>query len=56
MADKVIIKLVCSGCKEQNYVLSRGKKSSGGGAGAKKLELKKFCSRCRQHTTHKEKR
>ncbi len=55
MADKVIIKLVCGDCKEQNYVHSRGKKSQGG-SGGEKLQLKKFCSRCRKHTLHKEKR
>ena len=50
--ERTIVKLVCSGCQEQNYTLARGKKGRSGD----KLEIKKFCSRCRKHTVHKEKR
>ena len=53
--ERTIVKLVCSGCQEPNYSLARGKKSRGGGSGGK-LEIKKFRSRCRKHTVHKEKR
>jgi large subunit ribosomal protein L33 len=46
-ADSVF--LVCEKCGEQNYVLRRK-------AGGEKLNIKKYCSRDRAHTLHKEKR
>ena len=42
--------LVCSECKEENYREERNVKNSD------KLELNKYCSKCRKHTTHKEKK
>ena len=51
-----IVGLVCSVCKNQNYVTTRNKvnmeNSPAGGAG--KLELKKFCKHCRKIQIHKE--
>lgn len=51
-----IVALVCSVCKNQNYVTVRNKvniqtKSSDGSS---KLSLKKFCKHCRKQTLHKE--
>ncbi len=46
-ADSVF--LVCEKCGEQNYVKRRK-------AGGEKLNIKKYCSRDRAHTLHKEKR
>ena len=40
----------CVECKERNYRTQKETKGPG------KLELKKFCSRCRKHTAHKERR
>ncbi|MEE1130077.1 MAG: 50S ribosomal protein L33 [Caryophanon sp.] len=46
MANKVV--LCCEKCGSRNYTLP--KKSDV----ATRLELKKFCSRCNEHTIHKE--
>jgi large subunit ribosomal protein L33 len=50
MAEKTrhIITLACSVCKERNYHNAVGKKRD------KKIELKKYCPRCKKHTLHKE--
>ncbi|TET06530.1 50S ribosomal protein L33 [Candidatus Dependentiae bacterium] len=47
--NRVTTHLACKECKERNYsqVVSKNRK-----VGA--LQLKKFCSRCRKHTEHKE--
>jgi large subunit ribosomal protein L33 len=43
------IALVCSVCKRQNYLTEKNKTNT-----PDKLELKKFCRRCRKPTLHKE--
>ncbi len=48
--DLITIALRCSECKMKNYFFRRNKKKKG----AKKLELKKYCSTCRKHTVHKQ--
>ena len=48
MGDRVIVTLGCTGCKNKNYIFQRGKKKDF------KIELKKYCRRCRKQTTHKE--
>jgi large subunit ribosomal protein L33 len=47
MNDKVI--LTCTVCLSRNYTTSRNKKTS-----TQRLELKKFCKKCNEHTLHKE--
>ncbi|MEK7463065.1 MAG: 50S ribosomal protein L33 [Patescibacteria group bacterium] len=44
-----IIKLRCVTCKEINYYTRKNKKLV-----ERKIELKKFCNRCRKHQVHKE--
>jgi len=44
-----IVTLQCGECKERNYSTTKNKKTTTG-----RLEFKKFCNRCRKHTTHKE--
>ncbi len=44
-----IITLACTDCKERNYSTMKNKKND-----PERLELKKFCSRCRKQTPHKE--
>ncbi len=44
-----IITLQCKDCKERNYSTTKNKKKHSG-----RLELKKYCSRCRKHTAHRE--
>jgi large subunit ribosomal protein L33 len=46
---RVIITLECQECKERNYSTTKNKR-----ANAEKLELSKFCKRCRIHRKHKE--
>jgi large subunit ribosomal protein L33 len=44
-----IITMECTECKERNYSTTKNKKTVTG-----RLELKKFCKRCRKHQVHKE--
>ncbi|MBN1439046.1 MAG: 50S ribosomal protein L33 [Anaerolineales bacterium] len=44
-----VITLACSDCKERNYTTQKNRRNDQG-----RLELKKFCPRCRKHTLHKE--
>jgi large subunit ribosomal protein L33 len=47
--DRLIIGMACTDCKERNYATSKNKKNT-----TARLELKKFCPRCRKHTQHRE--
>ncbi|HKM11616.1 MAG: 50S ribosomal protein L33 [Bacilli bacterium] len=49
MRDSVMLK--CTVCGEENYLTSRNKKNV-----PERLELKKYCSRCKKVTIHKEKK
>ncbi len=44
-----LIRLKCSVCKGVNFYTRKNKKKV-----ERKLEFKKFCKKCRKHTTHKE--
>ena len=44
-----IIQLQCTECKRRNYSKTRNKKTK-----PAKLELKKYCKHCREHTQQKE--
>jgi len=46
---RVIIGLVCSVCKNRNYLTQRNKLNT-----VEKIVLKKFCRHCRKITEHKE--
>jgi large subunit ribosomal protein L33 len=46
-----IITLECTVCKERNYSTTKNKKTHSG-----RVEYKKFCRFCNQHTSHKETR
>ena len=43
--------MACSECDAHNYVTSKNRQNV-----QKKLELKKYCSRCKCHTQHSETR
>ena len=45
------ITLACTVCKEKNYRTEKNKKNT-----TERLEVKKFCSRCKKTTVHKEKK
>ncbi|MBU0570086.1 50S ribosomal protein L33 [Patescibacteria group bacterium] len=44
-----IVGMICKGCKSMNYATERNKVNMEG-----KLEIKKYCKRCRSHQLHKE--
>ena len=43
--------LVCSECKEENYRDERNVRNT-----IERLELNRYCPKCRKHTVHKEKK
>ncbi len=47
--SKNLIKLRCETCKTVNYYSRKNKKLV-----ERKIEMSKFCKRCRKHTKHKE--
>lgn len=47
--DRIIIGMACSECKEKNYATEKNKKNT-----TARLELRKYCPRCKGHTTHRE--
>ena len=49
MGNRTIITLECTVGKERNYSTDKNKRKQ-----TDKLVLSKFCSRCRNHTEHKE--
>jgi large subunit ribosomal protein L33 len=46
---RVDIHLQCSECKERNYITTKNKNNTSG-----RIEIKKYCRKCRKHTVHKE--
>jgi large subunit ribosomal protein L33 len=46
---RIIITLACTECKERNYVTNKNKKND-----PDRLELKKFCPRCKVIRAHRE--
>ena len=47
--QRILLDLKCSECKELNYTTQKNRQNT-----PDKLELKKYCPRCRKHTLHKE--
>ena len=50
-AVRTVITLACTECKERNYTTQKNRRNDPG-----RLELNKFCSRCRQYQLHRETR
>jgi len=46
---RVIIHLACTECRERTYTTSKNKKND-----PQRLELKKYCPRCRAYKLHRE--
>ncbi|MFN7210939.1 MAG: 50S ribosomal protein L33 [Aggregatilineales bacterium] len=44
-----VIHLACTDCKERNYTSYKNRRND-----PNRIELKKFCKRCRKHTLHRE--
>ncbi len=54
MAKKAVrnhVTLACTECKERNYLTEKNRRNDPG-----RMELSKYCSRCRRHTLHRETR
>ena len=43
------IQLACNECKERTYTTRKNKKND-----PSRIELRKYCPRCRKHTLHRE--
>ena len=50
-ANRMVITLACTVCQERNYSTEKNRKND-----PNRLELKKFCPRCREHQVHRETR
>jgi large subunit ribosomal protein L33 len=48
-ADRMLITLACTKCKDRSYLTEKNKRND-----AERLELSKYCPRCREHTPHRE--
>jgi large subunit ribosomal protein L33 len=48
-AIRMVMTLACTECKERNYTSEKNRKNDTG-----RMELKKYCPRCRTHTLHRE--
>jgi len=46
---RVVIYLACTDCKERNYTSEKSRRND-----PNRLEVQKFCNRCRKHTLHRE--
>ena len=44
-----VITLECTDCRERNYTTEKNRRNDPG-----RMELKKYCPRCRVHTMHRE--
>ncbi|OGC49882.1 50S ribosomal protein L33 [candidate division WWE3 bacterium RIFCSPHIGHO2_01_FULL_40_23] len=47
--SRILLLLVCTQCKSQNYITAKNKINS-----TDKITLKKYCKKCKAHTEHKE--
>jgi len=50
-AVRLAITLACADCKERNYLTEKNRQND-----TSRMEIKKFCPRCRKHTVHRETR
>ncbi len=46
---RMTITFACSVCKERNYTSQKNRRND-----PNRLEINKYCPRCRKHTPHKE--
>ena len=47
--NRPVILLACTECKERTYTNEKNKKND-----PNRIELRKYCPRCRRHTVHRE--
>ncbi|MFZ5915841.1 MAG: 50S ribosomal protein L33 [Chloroflexota bacterium] len=46
---RLVVTLACTECKERNYATQKNRRNDPG-----RMELRKYCPRCRTHTMHRE--
>ncbi|MBN1286537.1 MAG: 50S ribosomal protein L33 [Anaerolineae bacterium] len=46
---RIVIHLECTECRERNYTTEKNRRND-----SSRIELKKYCRRCRKHTLHRE--
>ncbi|MFC1939969.1 50S ribosomal protein L33 [Chloroflexota bacterium] len=49
--SRIIIHLACTECKERTYTTTKSRKNN-----PQRLELRKYCPRCRSYNLHRETR
>jgi large subunit ribosomal protein L33 len=47
--NRPVITLACTECKERTYTTEKNKKND-----PSRIELRRYCPRCRSHTLHRE--
>jgi len=47
--DRTVVTLACTECRSRNYTSSKNRRND-----PDRLELKKYCPRCRVHRIHRE--
>jgi large subunit ribosomal protein L33 len=47
--DRVVITLACPDCRERTYTTTKNRRND-----PDRLELNKYCPRCRHHRVHRE--
>lgn len=47
--NRIVITLACTECKERNYTSQKNRKND-----TARIELNKYCPRCRNHRQHRE--
>ena len=47
--NRPVIQRACTECKERTYATEKNKKND-----PNRIELRKYCPRCRRHTLHRE--
>ncbi len=49
--DRVVVEMACTECRNRNYTTTKNRRND-----PDRMELRKFCPRCRGHRQHREAR
>ncbi len=49
--DRVVVEMACTECRNRNYSTTKNRRND-----PDRMELRKFCPRCRGHRQHREAR
>ncbi len=49
--DRVVVEMACTECRSRNYSTTKNRRND-----PDRMELRKFCPRCRGHRQHREAR